>query len=259
MNGTKTVRWRGVTIGEGLPKVIVSVMGVSVDEIAQSSKRAADAGAQIIELRADSLSAMPTTEAAIAACAAARGAAGELPLLFTLRTKRDGGAGSADAEAYEALLIGVIESGTCEAVDVDLSVGENAFSRIVRAAHERGVSVVGSSHEFGAIGSAKTAGEWLRRQAALGADICKAAVMPHSREEAFLLMAEMAKAGGEIAAPHVAIVMGEMGAASRVCAASLGSCMTFGAAGKASAPGQIEAGKLRKMLAALGAGGGQNA
>ena len=218
-----------------------------------------DACADVIELRIDSLAAMPQTDAALEAIAAVRANAQGLPVLWTLRTERDGGAGSADAEAYEALLIGVIESGTCEAVDVELSVGENAFSRIVRAAHERGVSVVGSSHEFGAIGSAKTAGEWLRRQAALGADICKAAVMPHSREEAFLLMAEMAKAGGEIAAPHVAIVMGEMGAASRVCAASLGSCMTFGAAGKASAPGQIEAGKLRKMLAALGAGGGQNA
>lgn len=250
----KAVCWRGVTIGEGLPKVIVSVMGSTLGEMRESVRQALAAGAQILELRADSLSGMTTPGDAIAACSFVRREAGDAPVLFTLRTKRDGGAGVEDVEAYEQMLMMVIQSGVCEAVDVELSAGKDVFSRLAWEARMRGVSIVGSSHEFGEIEDVKLAGRWLQMQAALGADVCKAAVMPHSREEAFLLMAEMARAGETLHVPHVAIVMGEMGAASRVCAASLGSCMTFGAAGKKSAPGQIQAGKLREMLAVLGGG-----
>ena len=247
----KEALWRGVTLGQGLPKVIVSAMGASIEEMAKSAKRAKEAGAEIVEIRIDSLSAAPGKDAMLAACQACREVAGQLPLLLTMRTKRDGGAGDADAAAYEALLSAAAQAKVCDAIDVELSVGEKAFMRLVETAHANGVSVVGSSHEFGAIVDVKKAGEWLRTQKALGADVCKAAVMPQSREEAFLLMAEMAKTGETLGVPYAGIVMGEYGVASRVCARAMGSCMTFGAVGTASAPGQVEAGALKAMLRTL--------
>lgn len=247
------VTWRGVTLGEGIPKVCVSITGKTVQQMVFGAMRAEEAGAQILELRMDSLCAAPDAQAAIDACVSVRSATA-LPLLFTLRTARDGGAGAPEQAAYEALLCAVAKARVCDAVDVELSVGEAAFVRIVQCAHTHGVSVVGSSHEFGELADVHQAGAWLTRQRALGADICKAAVMPKSRAQAYALMATMAEAGEALDAPMIAIVMGPYGAATRVCAQTMGSCLTFGAVGTPSAPGQIEAGALRNMLAVLAGG-----
>ena len=94
----KTVRLGRVTLGEGMPKICVPVMGRTVQDIREAALRAAQAQADLLELRADSLGEMPDTGLAIEACRAAREA--QLPLIFTLRTRRDGGAGSGDAAAY---------------------------------------------------------------------------------------------------------------------------------------------------------------
>ena len=46
----------------------------------------------------------------------------------------------------------------------------------------------------------------------------------------------------------IAIAMGPAGIVTRIGAACTGSCLTFGTAGEASAPGQIDAVRLRAAL-----------
>ncbi|MDY5349619.1 MAG: type I 3-dehydroquinate dehydratase [Candidatus Ventricola sp.] len=240
------MRVGGVALGEGMPKICVPVMGKTPQEICGAAARARAAGADLIELRIDSLSPMPTVQEAGAACAAARESG--LPLLFTLRTSRDGGSGAAEAAPYEALLTGMARSGLCDAIDCELSVGEAAFSRIVRAAHGAGVPVVGSSHAFHVLEDLETPARWLAQQAALDADVLKAAVMTSGRVQALEAAWRMARAGETLGRPYIAITMGSEGAVSRVGCEALGSCLTFGTAGGASAPGQIPAGTLRTAL-----------
>lgn len=247
----KSVRWGQVELGAGMPKICVPVMGGSLDALREAARRAKDAQADIVELRIDSLSPMPEVKQALAACRTVREGAGSIPILFTLRTARDGGPGSADERAYEALLCALAKERPFEAVDCELSVGEEAFERIARTAHAQGISVVGSSHEFGAMGDMKRAGEWFFRQQALGADVCKAAVMTHSRMEALEAVTTMARAGEKLDRPMIAIAMGPDGVFSRLCCEALGSCMTFGTAGDASAPGQMDARELRNVLSVL--------
>ncbi|MGN0992139.1 MAG: type I 3-dehydroquinate dehydratase [Candidatus Ventricola sp.] len=244
----KTARLGRVTLGEGMPAICVPVMGRTIPEIAQAAARAKAAQADVIELRIDSLTDMPLRQQAVDACRAVRENAGEIPLLFTMRTRRDGGAGSADAEAYETLLCAVIESRACDAVDCELSVGEEAFARIAEKARKAGVLLVGSSHEFGEIGDMRRAAQWLRRQEALGADVCKAAVMTRTNAEAFALAQVYASVCEELTIPMIAIAMGPAGVITRIGGACLGSCLTFGTAGEASAPGQIDARRLRTAL-----------
>lgn len=243
----KTVRLGRVELGAGMVKICVPVMGRTIEEIASAASRAAQARADLIELRIDSLSPMPGHDEAIKACRAAREAAG-LPVLFTMRTARDGGPGSDDAAAYEALLSRVARANVCEAIDCELSVGEDAFIRIAHAAHEAGVMVVGSSHEFGEIGDMQRAAQWLLRQEALGADICKAAVMTRSNTQALEAALVMARAGEALSCPMIAIAMGPAGVLTRIGGACTGSCLSFGTAGEASAPGQIDARALRSVL-----------
>lgn len=59
----------------------------------------------------------------------------EAALLATMRTSRDGGAGDGDAERYETLLVMLARERLCDALDVELSVGEAAFARIAQEAH----------------------------------------------------------------------------------------------------------------------------
>lgn len=251
MSIKRTVAVGRVILGEGVPAVCVPVMGKSLEEIAQAARKAAAAQADLIELRIDSLSAMPEEMLAVDACRVVRKAAPGIPILFTLRTARDGGPGSADGPAYEALLAAVARTHACDAVDCELSVGEEAFLRIVQAAHEAGIPVVGSSHEFGEIGDVKRIGCWLRRQAALGADVCKAAVMALNRVQAMEMAAEMTRAADELEQPCIAIAMGAAGVISRAACECMGSCLTFGTAGQASAPGQMDAQALRHVLTTI--------
>lgn len=244
----KTARLGCVTLGEGMPAICVPVMGRTIPEIAQAAARAKAAQADVIELRIDSLTDRPGRQQALDACRAVHENAEGIPLLFTMRTRRDGGAGSADAETYEALLCAVIESRVCDAVDCELSVGEEAFARIAQKARKAGVLLVGSSHEFGEIGDMQRAAQWLRRQEALGADVCKAAVMTHTNAEAFALAQVYASVYEELTIPMIAIAMGPAGVITRIGGACLGSCLTFGTAGEASAPGQIDARRLRTAL-----------
>ena len=92
----------------------------------------------------------------------------------------------------------------------------------------------------------------LRRAQALGADIPKLAVMPRSDADVLaLLSASVAWREDGADRPFITIAMGPRGVVSRVACALTGSCMTFGAAGQTSAPGQLPAQELRAILDAM--------
>ena len=243
----KAVELPGVTLGEGTPKVCVPVIGADARAL-RAATEAARAQADLIELRLDSVS--PEMDAARlrAACQTVREAARGTAVLTTMRTARDGGAGGADAPRYEALLVMLARERLCDALDVELSVGEAAFSRIARAAREAGVPVIGSCHDFEKTPDAEEMAARLFQMAALGADICKIAVMPRNRRDVVALTAACAQADDALTQPIIAISMGEMGMPTRICAEAMGSGLSFGTAGAASAPGQMEAGALREAL-----------
>ena len=142
----------------------------------------------------------------------------------------------------------MIESGCCEGIDCELSVGEEAFVRIAKKAKGAGMTLVGSSHEFAEIGCMQRAAQWLFAQKELGADVCKAAVMTKTNAEAFELAGVFARAHERLSIPMIGIAMGPAGAITRIGGACMGSCLTFGTAGAASAPGQIDARRLRTAL-----------
>ncbi|MFR2150189.1 MAG: type I 3-dehydroquinate dehydratase [Christensenellales bacterium] len=83
----------------------------------------------------------------------------------------------------------------------------------------------------------------------MGADICKIAVMPRKRRDVVALTAACAQADDALTQPIIAISMGD-GHAHANLRQAMGSCLSFGTAGAASARlGQMEAGALREALA----------
>ena len=81
-----------------------------------------------------------------------------------------------------------------------------------------------------------------------GADIAKIAVMPQSAGDVLTLLSATEKASRTLSCQVISMSMKGTGLISRLSGEVFGSCLTFGAAGGASAPGQIDVGELRGIL-----------
>ena len=86
----------------------------------------------------------------------------------------------------------------------------------------------------------------------MNADIPKIAVMPQSKRDVLTLLAATEEMVTDYAdRPIITMSMAGTGVISRLCGEVFGSSMTFGAAEKASAPGQIGVNDLSAMLTLL--------
>jgi 3-dehydroquinate dehydratase-1 len=82
-----------------------------------------------------------------------------------------------------------------------------------------------------------------------GADIAKMAVMPQNRRDVLTLLAATVEMTEEHpSTPVITMSMSATGVTSRLTGESFGSALTFGAAKKASAPGQIGVEELKQVL-----------
>ena len=86
----------------------------------------------------------------------------------------------------------------------------------------------------------------------LGADIPKIAVMPQSKADVLTLLSATEEMATNFAdRPIITMSMAATGLISRLCGEVFGSAATFGAVGKASAPGQMNAKDLETILSLL--------
>ena len=85
-----------------------------------------------------------------------------------------------------------------------------------------------------------------------GADIPKIAVMPQSKKDVLTLLSATNEMAEEHAnRPIITMSMAATGVISRLAGEVFGSCLTFGAAKKASAPGQMGVNDLKTVLETL--------
>ena len=86
----------------------------------------------------------------------------------------------------------------------------------------------------------------------LDVDLPKIAVMPKKKEDVLTLLAATEEMNRKYAdRPIITMSMAGDGVISRLCGEVFGSALTFGAAGQASAPGQIGVKELRQILTIL--------
>ena len=114
---------------------------------------------------------------------------------------------------------------------------------------ESGVKVIGSAHDFQTTPPAEEITAKLCAMQEAGFDISKIAVMPASGSDVLRLMkASLRMKDGLADRPYITMSMGKEGLISRCACSFTGSCLTFGTAGRSSAPGQIPASDLEKIL-----------
>ena len=248
----KTIQIRNVTIGEGRPKICVPIVGETMADILREAENLSDLPVDVVEWRADWFQNIFDTEKVLLAAKTLRSALGETPLLFTFRTAKEGGEKAISPEDYLALNLAVAASGFVDLIDVELFSGDELVKELIREAHSHGVKVIASNHDFHKTPSKEELIHRLRLMQDFDADLPKIAAMPTCRQDVLTLLTatlEMAETYAD--RPIITMSMSGTGVISRLTGEFFGSALTFGAAAKASAPGQIPVSELETVLSVI--------
>lgn len=247
-----TVKVRNIEIGAGIPKICVPIVGVTREEILAAAENIKSTKADVVEWRVDwyeDIFDFTKTEATMQAL---REVLGEMPILFTFRTSKEGGEKAIETEAYVELNQNVAKTGLVDLVDVEAFTGDDVVKAVVEIAHENGVKVIASNHDFHKTPAKEEIVSRLRKMQELGADIPKIAVMPQNKKDVLTLLAATEEMVSEYAdRPIITMSMSGTGVISRLCGEVFGSALTFGAVGKVSAPGQMGIEDLTTVLGLL--------
>lgn len=247
-----TVKVRNIEIGAGKPKVIVPIVGVTHENIIDEAKAINELGADVVEWRADWFENVFDFPAVEAVLKDLREVLGDTPILMTFRTSKEGGEKAIEDEAYAELNLNAAKTGLVDLVDVEIFTGDDVVKQIIEGAHETGVKVVASNHDFHKTPAKSDIIYRLRKMQDMGADIPKIAVMPQNMKDVLTLLEateEMSSCYAD--RPIITMSMAGTGVISRLAGEAFGSSMTFGAAKKASAPGQMNVSELKTVLDAL--------
>ncbi len=248
----RTIAVKGVVIGEGAPRIIVPITAATAAEVlAQARRIGANADAEVVEWRIDCLDIGGDARALVELAPQVATAVNGKPLILTFRTSSEGGAAAIDDAGYGRLYAALIEARAADLYDVEMFRDEAVVKQIVAAAHAAGAWIVMSNHDFHATPDTAEIVARLRKQQELGADVLKIAVMPRDPGDVLKLLAATWQLRQTSDRPLLTMSMGPIGVVSRLAGATFGQALTFGMLGAASAPGQIEVGTLRAILAAL--------
>ena len=240
---------RNVRIGEGIPKICVPVLGNTEEEIIEITKQVKDMDIDLMEWRADWYEDVFDYEKVKAVLQQIRDILEDIPILFTFRTKKEGGNRAVSGEMYIEVNKKVCDMGIADMIDVEMFSGEEIIQEIISYAHEKNVIVVGSNHDFGGTPSKKQIITRLQLMQHFHADIIKIAVMPKNKEDVIaLLLATEEMVSKHAKCPVVSMSMSKLGVISRVSGELFGSAITFASAGIASAPGQIPVESMKMVL-----------
>lgn len=242
----KTVRLRNVELGDGDSKIIVPITGETEEKIIAQAKELNQEICDLAEWRVDLFEKHHAFSEIVEVAKKLRDALGDMPFIFTIRTKEDGGKFEGTNEEYAETVSKFLLEGECDACDIELSKGKPLVQKLLEDAKGCGVKTIVSSHSFDKTPTVDKMISILGEMQSCGADIAKLAVMPKSIQDVLNLMLASAKAFENLNIPLITMSMGKLGAFSRVAGLLTGSCATFGSYGQESAPGQYDCRDLKK-------------
>ena len=246
------VKVRNVVIGEGMPKICVPIVGVTKEAILDEARAITKLPADVVEWRIDWFEHVFDFDKLVDVLKDLREVLGDMPILMTFRTSKEGGEKAIEDEVYADINIKAAQTGYVDLVDVEVFTGDEIVKKIIDGAHAAGVKVVASNHDFFKTPDKDDIVGRLRKMQDLGADIPKIAVMPQNKKDVLTLLAATEEMANEYAdRPIITMSMAGTGVISRLAGEVFGSALTFGAAAKASAPGQMGVADLKQVLTLL--------
>lgn len=246
-----TVQIKNLTIGSGMPKICVPITGVTASDIISQAAAIKAASPDLVEWRVDYFEQMKEDTAVEHMLAKLSEMLQDIPVLFTLRTDREGGKAHVTEEVYEKLLLHALACPQTDMIDVEVMPQQESAARIIKSAHEKGIPVIASNHHFEGTPSNEQIDCIFSCMEKTEADILKMAVMPENSRDVIRMMERTLSWYEKSERPLITMSMGVLGGVSRMCGEMTGSCMTFASVTEASAPGQIDMTSLKHILQIL--------
>lgn len=245
------VKIKDITIGDGMPKICVPLMGKTDEELLRQAVSVSHCGCDMVELRMDYYQEIGNFDKIHTTLAQIRQIL-NMPILLTFRTLTEGGEQFITPEDYKKLYEVVIAEGNVDLIDLELNLGESLLTPLIKQARDKGIKVILSNHDFQTTPATKEIIDRLVKMQKLQADIVKIAVMPRTKLDTLrLIEATLYMEENHNSTPVVAISMGTPGMPSRILGGWSGSAITFGVEGQASAPGQLSVLALKKIFTEL--------
>jgi len=235
------------------PAIIVPVMEAQAENVLdQVIAIAQHDQVDVIELRIDRLEDALNIDTVVSVVQQAISKAGELPVIVTFRTLKEGGCADISPADYSVLNKAIIERAAPAYIDVEFNLGPQVVEEVIQQARKYNVAVIVSSHDFNQTSHETELVERLEAMRLTQADVIKMAVMPETPRDVLMLMSATATLRHRYPTlPMITMSMGKTGVLSRVCGEFFGSNATFGTLGKASAPGQVAVESLQDVLEKL--------
>lgn len=238
-------------IGQGIPLICVPVMCTKKDAITAEVRRLVALGVEMIEWRVDAFEAPADMNAIRAVLAELAPLVKDTVLVYTLRSKAQGGLVQLSEEETRDVHMVAAETGVPDLIDVEYFTQKRPQREITKL-QSMGARIIASHHDFAETPKPEIMRMLLEQMRDSGADIVKLAVMPNDSADVLaLLMATNLFHERYPNVPLITMSMGQTGCVSRISGEVFGSCVTFGAAGHESAPGQLPLEELKQMLALL--------
>lgn len=236
-------------LGEKGIKICVPIVGTTMKEILDATAVACNTPCDVVELRIDYYERAHSIDAIIELLMLMKPQLKGRALLFTWRTKGEGGEKSISSQDYFTMLERLIPTGLVDAIDIELLFDQDRMLKTIEFAKVHGVTIVMSNHDFNGTPSREVIVNRLIQMKQFLADVPKIAVMPHTTGDVLTLLEATAEVKSLYPSdPVITMAMGPLGTVTRVSGALFGNAMTFASAGKASAPGQIDVHELKRIL-----------
>jgi 3-dehydroquinate dehydratase-1 len=253
MTNTKPITVHGKPAGGGaLPIICTPLVGRNVEGVLGELDSVLPKAPDVIEWRVDFFEPISDTAVVVDTARRMKQRAGDIPILFTRRSDREGGERITLSEPdVVALYEAVCASRAVDLVDYELSNDAAAFARLRAASRQHDIALVGSYHNFASTPDAASLVAKFAQAQRQDADVGKVAVMPKRPADVLTLLQATQQASEELRIPLISMSMGALGSASRIVGGVFGSALTFAVGKASSAPGQIPIEELRSVLAVV--------
>jgi len=249
MERTKKVSIRGKSLGTTQPLICTPLVGSDTDQIMSEVAKIRPKEPDMVEWRADFFKHLGNTTAVIETASRIREALGQIPLLFTIRSEKEGGQPISLTEKEKIQLYAKIcESGIIDLIDCELFHDDEELLYLHQVSRDHDVRLILSYHDFHLTPSHEEILNKLMKAESYGADVAKVAVMPTSTDDVLALLKATQDAHKQMNIPIITISMGELGALTRMIGWFFGSSVTFAVGENHSAPGQIPIDDLKTVL-----------
>jgi len=253
MTMSRAMEIRGRIIGDGRePLICTPLVARTRDELFPELDVVLEKRPDLIEWRADFYVGLEDVAQVCELSRRLAARAGAIPLIFTIRSTREGGQPVPLGDEQVAdLCVAVCETGSMGLIDFEMSAPRGQLERVRAAARSSGTRLILSYHNFNETPGDEALYAKFAEARELGGDVAKVAVMPRDVDDVLTLLGATHRASRTLAMPLISMSMGAYGVLSRVAGWMFGSTVTFAVGRASSAPGQVPIEELRAMLDTL--------